>query len=480
LRLPPDAATAPGRPQGWGDRKGRPYTCYTTHMSIERLPLTYRAELLRDIYRHLAAGKCGALIGVASSGKSRLVEFLGRPDVRQHYLGDGWTNTLFPWVDGNDLLERSEWGLYEKVLSAILTDLDCLPDRGGEARAKVEAWYWKLVAPENRPLARRFVALAIADLGEAVSRVVLLLDDFESFIAAADDDTLSGLRSLRDRFKNDNEYRLLYLAASRRQLVSLKETATPGFESFLELFKNFTVPIGCYDEDDALHMIQRLSEAYPLARRTLTPDLAKRLVMATGGHAGLIDAAFHSKTEAEWNRPDLGEVLIASGGVWNECVSIWESLDDEDHSALMAIVRGGDPGAAATHWLERSGIVKRDQIPQVFEVFRLFLADMVKHGPEVKIDPDRRALSVDGCSVELVERELTLVNHLFANRGKLCEYAELYQRLYPNGAALSNAQSEVQAIVRRVQSKLNRACGARPILIHYPDRGYRMIGADGK
>lgn len=449
-------------------------------MSIERLPLTYRAELLRDIHRHLAAGKCGALVGVASSGKSRLVEFLGRPDVRRHYLGEAWPTVLFPWVDGNDLLERSEWGLYEKVLSAILTDLDRLPDRGGESRAKVEAWYWKLVAPENRPLARRFVAFALTDLANNARRVVLLLDDFESFIAAADDGILSGLRSLRDHFKNDNEYRLLYLVASRRQLVSLKETATSGFESFLELFKNFTAPIGCYEEDDALHMIQRLSEAYPLARRALTPDLAKRLCGVTGGHAGLIDAAFHSKTEADWNRPDLGEALIASGGVWNECVSIWESLDDEDHSALMAIARGQDPGAAATHWLERSGIVKRDQVPQVFEVFRLFLADMVKHGPEVKVDAERRALAVDGCSVDLAERELTLVAHLFANRGKLCEYAELYQRLYPNGASLNNAQNEVQGIVRRVQSKLSRACGARPILIHYPDRGYRMIGADGR
>ena len=63
-------------------------------MSILPLPLRYRADLLDKIYKHLQAGKCGALYGIASSGKSRLVEFMGRPDVRERYLGQNSTRDL--------------------------------------------------------------------------------------------------------------------------------------------------------------------------------------------------------------------------------------------------------------------------------------------------------------------------------------------------------------------------------------------------
>ena len=266
-------------------------------MPIERLPLSFRSKLLTEVYKHLNAGKCGALIGVASSGKSRLVEFMGRPDVRQKYLGDDWTKTLFPWVDGNDLLEHSEWGVYEKVLNAILTDLSQLPDQGGEDREKVQDWYWKLVRSEDRHLVRRLVAFAIADL-KHINRIVLLLDDFDDFLPKASDMVFSGLRGLRDQFKQDNQYRLLYILTVRRQPVLFREM-TPAYESFLELFKNFTYPIGCYSREDALHMIRRLADAFPLAGRTLTPDLANKLYEVTSGHTNLIDAAFHSKTEAE-------------------------------------------------------------------------------------------------------------------------------------------------------------------------------------
>ena len=65
-------------------------------------------------------------------------------------------------------------------------------------------------------------------------------------------------------------------------------------------------------------MIQRLAEAYPLKRR-LTNDLVEQLIEVTGGHAGLIDAAFHSDTETNWVRTGLAHALINADSVWNKC-----------------------------------------------------------------------------------------------------------------------------------------------------------------
>ncbi|HLF01062.1 MAG TPA: helix-turn-helix domain-containing protein [Anaerolineales bacterium] len=444
-------------------------------MTIKALPLTFRSDLIQLIHKHLEAGKCGALIGVASSGKSRLVEFMGRPDARECYLGEAWPRTLFPWVDGNDLLEYSEWGLCEKILSAVLVELDRLPN-GADMRRAVTPWYWKLTQLENRHLARRLVGFALAELKD-IRRIVLLLDDFEHFIAHADDAVFRGLRALRDAFKHDHEYRLLYLLFSRHQPVVLRETISPDYESFLELFKNFTHPIGCYSREDALFMIERLSEAYPLNRRTMTLELAEQLYRVTGGHAGLMDAAFHSKTEAAWGQGDLARVLINAAGVWNECDSIWGGLDDDERSVLMAVVNGRDPGGAATRWLEATGLISRDtdSAPQVIELARLFLAALASQPPEIQPDEQRRALNVEGCVVELTEREFALAQALWKARGNWKPYAELYRAVYPGRPEADTLILDVREIGRRVVAKVRRACAGRSIIFNDPERGFRMV-----
>ncbi len=451
-------------------------------MNIQPLPLRYRAELLEKIYTHLQAGKCGALYGVASSGKSRLVEFMGRPAVRQqyqHYFSADWTKVLFPWVDGNDLLERTEWGLYEKILAAISADLDQLPERGGEARQKIQDWYWKLVQPENKPLARRMLMYALDDLPEY--RVVLLLDDLEDFIAKANEEAFRGLRSLRDHFKRDNQYRVLYLLFERRRLSDLRDDEnSAAFDSFLELFKNFTYPIGCYNHDDALSMIHRLAEAYTLPGRALTSDTVEQLIEVTGGHAGLIDASFHSDTESNWTRFGLAPALIQAPGVWNECVSIYESLSEEQRLHLIEVAQGGDPGSAVTHLLEETGLVKRksSRTPQAIELLRLFLAGQDEHGPRIQLHPERRAVSVDHCVVELVEREFRLMEQLQQQRGQDCRYFELHQALMPQTPFDSTAQEEMTRLLHRLENKLLKGCRRR-ILIHTPGRSCRLIGPEG-
>jgi len=449
-------------------------------MSIHPLPLTYRTDLLRKIYEHLQAGKCGALYGVASSGKSRLVEFMGRPDVRQHYqqyFGD-WTKVLFPWVDGNDLLEYTEWGLCEKILSAIITDLGQLSERGGATRQTAQEWYWKLVLPENRQLARRLLMYALDDLSDY--HVVLLLDDLDEFITQANEGIYRGLRSLRDHFKRDNQYRLLYLLIARRQLTDLREEEdAPAFESFLELFKNFSHPIGCYNYDDALFMIRRLADAYQLPGRTFTNEVAEQLIEVTGGHAGLIDASFHSGTETDWSRLGLARALIPSAGVWNECVSIYESLVEDNRTALIKVATGGDPGLAATRFLEDAGLVRRRQsrAPQTMELLRLFLAEQDQHEPRIQLYPDRRAMSVGSHTIGLTEREFLIMQHLYQRRGQDCSYFELHEALTSTAPFGDAAKEEMNKLLHRIDNKISSG-SRRRILMHTPGRSCRLIGVE--
>lgn len=444
-------------------------------MPIVPLPITYRTDLMRAIYLHLDAGKCGALYGIASSGKSRLVEFMGRPDVRRRYSGEDWPRTLLPWVDGNDLLEHTEWGLCEKILSAILADMAQLPERGGAARAKAAEWYWQLIRSENKALARRYLAFAIEDLVDY--RIVLLLDEMEEFMAGADDLVFAGLRGLRDRFKRDNQYRVLYLLTSRRKLVHVHPGDSLAFASFRELFKDFTQPLGCYRHDDAAEMLKRLSGVYSL-QRVLTSDLVEQLIEVTGGHAGLIDAAYHSGTEADWGRANLASALIGADSVFNECVSIDESLDEADMQAVEAISAGQDPGPVQTRTLEATGLVRRDarQAPQVIELLKLYVHRYTaERDLTMTLRPDRCTVIINGASVLLDAPEFAAVQRLHQAGGQLCSYQELFLCMYPGDTYRDRLLPAIQRLVEATDRKLQRGSGRR-FIKHELGRGYRLIG----
>jgi hypothetical protein len=91
-------------------------------------------------------------------GKSRLLRFLLRPDVRAHYLGDDSPATWPVLVDGNRLAAVSEWGLYELSSTALLEAAS------GQLEAEVVDWLGGLrrevILSENALLARRYVELA--------------------------------------------------------------------------------------------------------------------------------------------------------------------------------------------------------------------------------------------------------------------------------------------------------------------------------
>jgi len=79
-------------------------------------PITYRQEIAAPLFRNLQARDSCAVVGPSSMGKSRLLTFIQRPDVRRHYLADQADSVLLALADCNRLAEMSEWGFYELLL----------------------------------------------------------------------------------------------------------------------------------------------------------------------------------------------------------------------------------------------------------------------------------------------------------------------------------------------------------------------------
>jgi hypothetical protein len=86
-------------------------------------PITYRAELTTPLFHRIHAGESCAVVGAASMGKSRLLQFILRPDVATHHLAKltrtDATPTLLLWIDCNRMAEFTAWGLHELILASL-------------------------------------------------------------------------------------------------------------------------------------------------------------------------------------------------------------------------------------------------------------------------------------------------------------------------------------------------------------------------
>ena len=90
------------------------------------LQSSYRREVVQEIMNCILAGDSCALVGVASVGKSNLFRFLLRSDVQQEYLGDHVDRFIFLYIDGNSMVEMSEYGVYELLLHRMLEQIENL------------------------------------------------------------------------------------------------------------------------------------------------------------------------------------------------------------------------------------------------------------------------------------------------------------------------------------------------------------------
>ena len=83
-------------------------------MKTEPLPITYRASEVKKILAAVHAGDSCSVVGIGSVGKSNLLRFIHREDVRFTYLDqEERASRLFVYIDINKILKQSLWGLLE-------------------------------------------------------------------------------------------------------------------------------------------------------------------------------------------------------------------------------------------------------------------------------------------------------------------------------------------------------------------------------
>lgn len=326
-----------------------------------RLDFNFRSADTESVFRLIHAGVSAEVIGVGSVGKSNFVRHLIRQDVQDQFLYGRFQEQktcIFIGLDANSLLEPipsamdarqpSSWTGYElmtsRLLRAVATQklLDHLPPGDPSHPDRLYDMYlqmWPEGSDKVHIIAFRYLEDIVQRIFEVSNniRLIFIFDEFEKFLRELPPRFFQTLRSLRDQYKD----RVIYLTTARQIMPLLvARDQYDDYEPFIELFtRHFLLP---YRPSDTEQTFRRMSIRRDLPAPQL--ELREQLMAVTGGHAGLLRAAFSAHSPYNLLHPSMSDAetvstLLRVTEVQEECKTIWRSLSQSECQVLFDMVR---------------------------------------------------------------------------------------------------------------------------------------------
>jgi len=407
-----------------------------THDELTRgnRPVSFRRELIKAVLDVLMAGESCSLVGVGSSGKSNVARHLARREVLAYHLGDQSAGCLSVLVNCTHLAEYTLAALHTLILDALLHALnDALPAHSAEVIARVAVLRDQAIESALAERARINLQEAlVAAFRSGFERIFVLLDDFDHVVQRAPPSVLNSLRPLRDNHKG----RLMYVTFTRRELGYLRDEAE--FQELHELVAANPIAVGSYSDNDARAMVQQLSEQWELSSK-LSATTVETLLAWSGNHPGLLRAILAAMRRSSSRPPDASLARLQSDyNVMSECERIWESLEAEEHVALISIARQGRAAYDELKPLLAKGLVERslsDGYRIRSPLFAAFVKEQTRpeggHGL-FEFDPARNEARIYGHVIRALDSvELSLLR-------RICQ-------CYPQSAARAQLLADMQA-----------------------------------
>ncbi|MBP7961645.1 MAG: winged helix-turn-helix domain-containing protein [Caldilineaceae bacterium] len=439
-------------------------------------PITYRAEIVGPIFALIHAGESAAVVASASMGKSRLVQFLLRHDVRRHYLGDAADATLLAWADCNRMAKISEWGLHELILTALVEAIGTRP--GMEAvRQQLNQLRREAIVESNALLAQRHVELAVRMVcQEHGLRVCLLFDEFDESFSTLPVQALASLRALRDA----NKYWLTYVLFLRHHPAHLRDPEE--CEGFYELISRSILGLKPYTDEDARRILIQLQARRGHRLLNLSEEIVTELLRLSGGHPGLLGALVDGLTNSQPLGVGWQEWAQRLDNVQEELRKLWAGLRVDERQALNRLALSASTGFRERESLLLKGLI-RQKDRQDFTFFtpllRDFAATQPPNGGDLRVDVQSGAIYVNGKLCEtLTAREFDLFKFLYEHTGEICEIDQIVAHLYPDYKKDKKSgvfNNTITALVGRVRKKIEPYPGPPQYLLNVKGRGYKLM-----
>ncbi|MGB0389261.1 MAG: winged helix-turn-helix domain-containing protein [Ardenticatenaceae bacterium] len=429
---------------------------------------TFRQAEISRLLNHARAGASASIIGVSGTGKSNLFNHLLDPLAQSHYLGDHTSKYIFVRVNFHYMPDFT----IRSVYSLILEQLELLDERlellnlHSEQIKQIGRYHEALLdAGDDVLKVQRYFNLAIRTLlGRSKRQLIFLFDQFEEVYQNATPRLFTSLRGLREAYK----YRLSYFVFTRNTLLKLAET-DPAREEFYELLAPNVTGLGPYNPEDASSLLRRVSRRYQLP---LNEPQADRLLDLSGGHAGLLRAAYlavgQDGLELSAHASDSHAIakLLGVTNVITECNKIWNSIMVEERRLLARYAHYShdvvpNEGEQETQrQLQLKGLLIEVEGPASeprWTIFSPLFAAFVKTQESlwekpIYFDGQIRSVWVQGQPTKpLTALEFNLFSLLHERAGEVVQKEELIQAGWPDaqGGVTDEAINAVMARLRR-------------------------------
>jgi DNA-binding response OmpR family regulator len=418
-----------------------------------------RAEDLRYIVDCVRQGQCCSVVGPSNTGKSLLLRSLLTEEVRQQ-CAQGETGP--PVVVFVDYLEAadSEQAFYELLLRCILEALEA-SSSPEYAVNTLRTLHSALMDGTTDVAIRSLFARSMRELMRETQIVlVVILDEFDDIFRALPPWPFRQLRVLRDRYGG----RLRYVLATSRHLERLR--SDPDTYEFRELFHPYTRVLRPLHSADAERLVAYLAEKHG---RLSQQEHAARVTELSGGHPGLMERIYTLLRRLPPGPAPLQTTVAELSRQWpiqKECRRLWEELEDEERTGLLALVRGEEPrpGTAQRQGLEAKGLVverERDRLAVFSPVFEAFVQRALDQQRQTArrglwCDTEKRQIWLDGEDItrELSADQYALLAFLCQRPGVVCTKDEVAQAVWPDQLKEGITDAQIYQLVKRTREKI--------------------------
>jgi hypothetical protein len=444
-------------------------------------PITFREAEISRLLNYVRAGESASIIGVSGTGKSNLFNHLLDPQTQAYYLGDESSKYIFMRVNFHylpdfsnrsvyslmleqfELLEEraEQLGLEEEQIAEIGRYHEALLDAGGDL-LKVQRYFKQSV----RILLRR-----------SERQLVFLFDQFGDVYQKADARLFSNLRGLREAYK----YRISYLVFSRSSLLPVA-TGELAREEFYELMAPNVVGLQPYSRADGTVMLNRMASRY---KSSLDKALTEILLDLTGGHAGLLRAAYLAIAQEQVKPPKSKKKAISTllelTNVGAECDKIWNSISVEEQRLFARCALQAPPTIdekPIQRQLELKGLLTTAKKPQLFSpLFAKYVnqQEALWERPIYLEKPTRCVWTLGKPTKTLTALEYSIFCLLYERMGEVISRDDIAYIGWPD--ALGGISNEaINAVMSRLRKKIEPDSNTPRFLENVRGQGYRLNG----